>query len=85
MPRIARLAPLAGRRRSAEAGVTVERPGWLEIASSPAGYPAAAARVSPGVWRLSERLRGQMASGAYWLTLVDLGGHETGRFTLAIP
>jgi N-acetylglucosaminyl-diphospho-decaprenol L-rhamnosyltransferase len=87
-------APLAGER-----AVALERPRldlpdsaqgelWVEVSTSPLGFPAAAERLtaeSPRAWRLPDRVWARLAPGTYFLRLSDGRGRELGWYSFERP
>jgi hypothetical protein len=69
-------------------GRAVVPPLWVELSSSPHRFPAAAALVQDrdrGHWSLDPNLWNELASGRYWLTLVDAKGVEWGAYAFVRP
>lgn len=59
--------------------VAVEAGSWVEVSPNPAGFPAAAERISaPGLWRLPEEIAGRSA-GAWTVQVTDGRGRELVR------
>ncbi|MCB0163630.1 MAG: glycosyltransferase [Anaerolineae bacterium] len=66
---------------------TAQKPLWIELAGSPLGFPAAAARIAPkqGSWRLPVAVWEKLAPGAYFFQVVDSRGHELKRVRFERP
>ncbi|MCB0210873.1 MAG: glycosyltransferase [Anaerolineae bacterium] len=64
-----------------------QKPLWIELAGSPLGFPAAAARIAPeqGSWRLPAAVWDKLAPGTYYLQVVDSRGRELKRVSFERP
>ncbi|HWM95092.1 MAG TPA: glycosyltransferase [Thermoanaerobaculia bacterium] len=59
--------------------VPVEPGQWVEVSPNPAGFPAAAERISaPGLWKLPEEIAGRL-EGTWTVQVSDDQGRELGR------
>ncbi|MCB0190784.1 MAG: glycosyltransferase family 2 protein [Anaerolineae bacterium] len=66
---------------------TAQKPLWIELAGSPLGFPAGAARIAPEQlsWRLPAAVWEKLAPGTYHLQVVDSCGHELKRVSFERP
>src|SRR5688572_20943901 len=56
--------------------VPVEAGSWVEVSPNPAGFPAAAERISaPGLWKLPEEIAGRL-EGTWTVQVTDRQGRE---------
>lgn len=60
---------------------------WIELAASPLGFPAAAARVGPGqaTWQLPAAVWQRLAPDTYFIQTVDSRGNELTRVRFERP
>lgn len=62
-------------------------PLWIELSPNPAGFPAAAERLTasvPGGWRLPEEVLERIAGTDWFVQMVDESGRELARYWMKV-